>query len=145
MNPQTRFTKLDAAGTPLPAGATNHVFLVDNALGVMHQVNDLSDPKPWKKAGEACRAARTLGFDDWRLPTPQEELALIDYTRFGPAVDPALLPNAKTGGVWTNTPVASAPRVCAWVVGFYDGFVYILLPYSRFRVRAVRSCVPASQ
>lgn len=145
MNTTNRFTKLDAAGKELPFTATDHAFLVDNRLGVMHYVPDVADAEKFKDAQAIAAQQRMLGFDNWRCPTSEEELALVDYTHFSPASNPALLPEGKTGAVWTNQPDASAPEDCAWSVGFDGGYVGFSFQSDRFRVRAVRSVVPAGQ
>jgi hypothetical protein len=145
MNPANRFTLLDANGNELPAGSTNHAFFIDNALGVMHQVDDTCEEKNWKDAEKACAEYRALGFDNWRQPAPQEELAVVDYDTFNPAVNRALIPNPKNGWVWTCKPDPSGPAGYAFCVDFDNGLVGFASQSLYARVRAVRSVVPAGQ
>jgi hypothetical protein len=96
---------------------------------------------------EAKRAVAALG-NGWRLPSLQELLSIVDYTRFEPAIDIKRFPDTKSGAYWTGTAPAwdnqKAPRA-AWIVYFYDGLsdCYSRDDDSAF-VRAVRS-LPAGQ
>ena len=79
-----------------------------------------------------CAGLRTDGHDDWRLPTIQELLSLVNYTRV------AAFPDTKSAYYWSSSPDASAPAVYAWIVGFGGGRSYYL-PRDNFAfVRAVR-------
>jgi hypothetical protein len=91
---------------------------------------------------EAEKAVAALG-DGWRLPSIQELLSIVDYTRCDPAIDTARFPDTKSGAYWTCTPCAWAPRA-AWVVGFLSGYAYDYLRGDVAFVRAVRS-LPAGQ
>ena len=90
----------------------------------------------WKAAQKAV-APRTLGgFSDWRLPTVQELLSIVDYERTKPAIDPVF--ECEDSWYWTSTPLASSPSGCAWIVYFYGGDSYWGLQGSEGFVRAVR-------
>ena len=92
---------------------------------------------------DAVEACSKLG-DGWRLPTVQELLSIVDYTRYRPAIDVERFPDTKSGAYWSSTPVAWASRA-AWVVNFSygDSSDYLRVNLNAF-VRAVRS-VPAGQ
>jgi len=92
---------------------------------------------------EAEKACAALG-EGWRLPTVQELLALVDYTRCDPAIDIERFPDTKSGAYWTATPCSWAPRA-AWIVNFNGGFSGSC-PRGNVNafVRAVRS-LPAGQ
>jgi hypothetical protein len=73
----------------------------------------------WADAKKACEALSLCGHKDWRLPTIQELLTLVDYERKEPAIDPAF--QCESNWYWTSTAAASSPSGCAWVVYFSGG------------------------
>jgi hypothetical protein len=81
-------------------------------------------------AGEASQlswnAAQALtstlaGKRDWRLPTMEELLTLVDYSRSAPAINGTLFPGTPAGYFWTSTPYANAPNDYIHVVDFDRG------------------------
>ena len=98
---------------------------------------------------DAVETCNKLG-DGWRLPTVQELLSIVDYTRCNPAIDIERFPGTKSGAYWTCTDAAwdndpNPASRAAWFVGFGygDSGVFSRDDYNAF-VRAVRS-VPAGQ
>ena len=73
----------------------------------------------WKDAQKAAAACTLGGLSDWRLPTVQELLSIVDYERTEPAIDPVF--ECEDSWYWTSTPLASSPSVCAWIVDFGNG------------------------
>ena len=72
------------------------------------------------QAEAACAELRTAGHDDWRLPSTHELFALVDHSRFDPAIDTAFFPETQNDWYWTSTVCAwSSSR--AWSVNFYSG------------------------
>jgi hypothetical protein len=75
---------------------------------------------------EAERACAALG-PGWRLPTIQELLPLVDYSRCDPSIDIERFPDTKSGAYWTSTVPAwdnyAAPSA-AWIVSFSYGNSY---------------------
>jgi hypothetical protein len=113
----TAFQKLDASAQPMPA---QHAIVRDPRTGLMWTADNVGSGR--MTHAEATKAAAGVafgGFTDWRLPTIQELLTLVDYSRHNPAIDDAFRchPNAY----WTSSPGASAPADCAWLVNFYGG------------------------
>lgn len=99
----------------------------------------------FKDAEAYCKALTTAGHTDWRLPTIQELLSLVDYTRHDPAIDDALFPDTKSTYYWSSSPDASSPADYAWIVAFGDGHAYYYDRDHTAFVRAVRSVAPASK
>lgn len=98
----------------------------------------------FKDAEAYCKALTTGGHKDWRLPTIQELLSLVDYTRFDPAIDIAQFPDTKSTYYWSSSPGASSPADSAWLVGFDGGYAgYYYRGLTAF-VRAVRSVAPVT-
>jgi hypothetical protein len=83
----------------------------------------LNDGKTCKNHDHALQLCRELdlgGHKDWRAPTVQELLGLVDYGRSKPAIDTAAFPDTKSDWYWTSSPYAGAPAY-AWFVYFDDG------------------------
>lgn len=89
----------------------------------------------WHNATDYCDHLKLAGHTDWRLPTVQELVTLVDYTRESPAAVPALH-NISTDDYWSaTTDVTDSDD--AWLVFFESGIVD---NYSKSRERRVR-CV----
>jgi hypothetical protein len=130
------FQKIGGDGRPL--GEPKLAALVDEARGLMWAAFDVSDSRmTFEEAKRACANFRCAGFDDWRVPEISELETLRDLSRFDPAADPQL--SLKPNAYWSNTVLASSPRVSAWNVYFGDGNVVYGLQLNSAFVRAVRS------
>jgi hypothetical protein len=112
----------------------------------MFSANDVGDGElTFNQAEAACAGLTLAGFSDWRLPERTELEAILDLTRYAPAIDPTYFRDTKSDWYWTRTPCAwSSDR--AWLVGFSFGYVdYYLLRYYTAFVRPVRVASPAGQ
>jgi uncharacterized protein DUF1566 len=130
---------------PQPPAALGPRFVVrddivqDSTTGLMWtRKNVHSSRLNWSGAKEACSKARDGGFDDWRLPTIQELLTLVDYSRTSPAIDISVF-ECESSWYWSATPYSASPGDYAWCV--YFGYGYSLYSYQDYEgcVRAVRS------
>ena len=90
----------------------------------------------WKDAQKAAAACTLGGFSDWRLPTVQELLSIVDYERTEPAIDPVF--ECEDSWYWTSTPLASSPSDCSWIVDFSYGGSHWYYQGNEGFVRAVR-------
>ena len=91
------------------------------------------------QAEDLCRELRLAGHDDWRLPSTHELFALVDHSRFDPAIDTAFLPETQNDWYWTST-VCAWSSALAWFVLFNDGGCDLgYRGYDDGLVRAVRS------
>ncbi len=102
----------------------------------------------WRTALTRANNAQLAGYTDWRLPNIKELQALIDYTRFDPAIDTGFFPNtprvSRTNQwFWSSSPDAYYLNG-AWVInamngsGKASGHVCDNLAY----VRLVRTSIP---
>jgi hypothetical protein len=94
-------------------------------------------PVNFEAAGKACTDCRIGGHTDWRLPTIDELLSIVDRTRVEPAIDTDYF-RCENGWYWSSTPYAQSPSVYAWVVSFDSGFADCSSRGSNGFVRAIR-------
>ena len=119
----------------------------------MYQINEpgiVTDTKNnlmWKRELEPNRytwdEAREItsdfgGYTDWRLPTIQELLTLVDFTKYAPAINTDYFPNQPSSYVWSGSPYAPYANN-AWDVHFYNGSANYGYRYGYLFVRLVRS------
>jgi len=104
-----------------PHDADNYYTWFDNDSetngGDVGTAGDLNDTKDFISS---LNNERFGGFDDWRLPTVLEIASIIDYGRYGPAVDPAFFPNIMPAGYWSSVTHASNPSY-AWRIDLGSG------------------------
>lgn len=131
-----RFTKLDSSGK-LTTG--EHVAVQDAKTGLTWMAEPVAKGKDLThaEAMKACGAVDLFGHADWRAPTIEELLSIVDYTRYDPAVDSEYF-KGPYGWTWSSTP-AKAPAGFAWLVYLNFGLSNRGPMDLRFRVRAVRS------
>jgi alpha-tubulin suppressor-like RCC1 family protein len=74
----------------------------------------------WKAA--SARTSSSGGHSDWRLPTVNELLTLVEYQSARPAINEALFPNMPVNWnyFWSDSPSASQSG-SAWTVDFNSG------------------------
>jgi len=69
---------------------------------------------------QAVNQAGLCGANDWRLPSSEELLSIVDRSRTNPASDPNFFPNLYF--FWSSSPLAGS-AVNAWIVDFSYGYV----------------------
>ena len=137
MSTQPHFLKLDATGK-LTAG--HHVAVYDRRTTLIWTADPLQSGKTLIQpdAMAAASKLRLLGRTDWRGPTIEELLSIIDYTRFDPAVDTEYF-RGPFGWTWASTIVASAPASDVWNVYLGSGLSARSRTDDRDFARAVRA------
>jgi hypothetical protein len=78
------------------------------------------------------------GRTDWRLPTEDELLSLVDYTASRPAANSTIFPAAPLAPLWSKS-IAASENGSAWFVSFGQGEAGFLSSTNLFPVRLVRS------
>jgi hypothetical protein len=65
---------------------------------------------------------KICGFSDWRLPTLDELLTLVDYSKGdpGPSINTTWFPNTNPDYYWSSTVYVDSPKG-AWDISFTDG------------------------
>lgn len=117
-----RFTKLCADGTRwMDAQDGTHVAVHDAKTSLTWSAELVQGGKEMNHADamKACLALDLLGKKDWRAPTIEELLSIVDYARCDPAVDPEFF-KGPYGWTWSST-IAAAPAGFAWFVDLNDG------------------------
>lgn len=79
-----------------------------------------------------------MKYTDWRLPTIQELISLVDYSRDNPAINTDLFPDTQASYYWSSTTNAYDPSN-AWIMSFNYGAVYGYYKDHGYYVRAVRA------
>ncbi len=89
----------------------------------------------WERAQAYVDTLTYAGFDDWRLPTLEEAMSLMEPKKneHGLYIDPIF--DMKQRWIWTADKY-SASR--AWYVSFIDGYCYGVDVFNNRYVRAVR-------
>ena len=78
------------------------------------------------------------GHGDWRLPTEEELLSLVDYGGYYPAINTTLFPNTPASFFWSASAVAYYSSY-AWYVYFGYGYAYSYVKGNTYQVRLVRA------
>ena len=156
------FTKLDANGGELPASANNWRCVRDNVTGLIWEaktddgsIHDKDNRyrwggltalgsgtvgsyyNDWNTLVNGSNAESLCGYADWRVPSTDELLSLVDHSRFGMAIDSDYFPYTAFN-VWSSSPSAYFTNG-AWYVYFYNGYAGSNYRNSAWQVRLVRS------
>jgi hypothetical protein len=134
---RNRFTKISAAGKKLKSSATAFAAVLDNTTGLIWDVGEYASMS-WADAKAHVKTLRTAGFKNWRLPSVQEFVALLDYSRANPAIDIKAFPNCKSDWYWTGTQDVTYSAY-AWFVLLHAGYVFRYNQTTHGYVRAVRA------
>ena len=96
--------------------------VLDNNTGLMWQQTIPTDQYKWADAVSYCNDLSYAGYSDWRLPTPQEHLTIIDNSRYYPAIDITYFPNTPSDYFWSSSTYVYS-KSNAWYVYFDNGLV----------------------
>lgn len=106
--------------------------------GLMWQAKGPRTKMTWGEAKEYCANLRLKGFSDWRLPTIEELLSIVDFNRYDPAIDIEHFPCTISSYYWTSSICAGSIND-AWLVSFYYGHGSGSNKSGSYYVRAVRT------
>jgi len=114
----------------------------DDRTGLIWQDNRFVDSERvnYAQAEKLCKEMRLGGYSDWRIPTIQELLTIVDYKKY----DPAILDGfsiAESNYYWSSTQyMGDADKV--WGVDFKDGSTDGNGKAYDRRIRCVRTITP---
>ena len=80
------------------------------------------------------------GQTGWRLPTAEELLSLVDYSKSWPAINATVFPNTFSANYWSGSPSSYASSY-AWNVNFSNGSPSGTDRVDSYRVRLVRPAI----
>lgn len=112
--------------------------VTDNNTGFVWQRNEDGILRSWFDATRYCEDLVIDNRSDWRLPNPQELIAIADYGRISPSIDTVVFPQASASDYWSNLgpdPIINGQE--AVVVNFSYGQYYVMDKYQTARVRCV--------
>lgn len=134
---EPRFVRLASDGDAwLDTSDGEHVAVRDHLTGLEWSAGTIGEAG-WEGAKKLATDCTLLGKNDWRLPTVQELLGLVDYERWDPVVDPEFF-RGPYGYTWSSTS-RKGPSGYAWDVGLGNGNSGWSGQSSLHRVRAVRA------
>ena len=127
-------------GTKLPAGdgsnvgqfviSSDSLSVTDTITGLVWQRDGSSTRTgctgvsnltcTWAEAKAYCASLSLGGLTGWRLPGRTELYTIVDFTRFGPAIDQTAFPNTPPDNFWTSSPWAGSYGY-AWYVDIGGG------------------------
>lgn len=135
------------ANTSIFANETNKSSVVTDKIHTIYWQDNLSSQKSsedWDDAVEYCDKLVLNSIDKWRLPTFNELLSIVDYTRVNPAINP-IFDYVNEGTYWTSRDF-SASRSRAWTIDFRTGKTYYSYKTTNHSVRCVKDIpVPSAK
>ena len=105
-------------GMDLVASGDGTVY--DRSTGLLWQQGE-NARMSWQGAAERCSGLNLGGRSDWRLPSREELLSIVDRSRKDPSVDVRFFPKTRTTAYWTG----SREKDRVWGIGFSEGDEFI--------------------
>ncbi len=59
------------------------------------------------------------GYDDWRMPTQEELISIVNFGAYAPAIDSLFFPYTQNGRYWSSSSTVAGSY--SWYVNFYYG------------------------
>ena len=112
--------------------------VLDTKTNLMWMQNSLEEEFTFAEAINIKK--EFAGFDDWRLPTIDELVAIINYQAH-PAYFEGFMSTESSSTLfyfWSSSPYVGNPSYYAWSVNFNGGFVGLNHRNGAFPVRLVR-------
>ena len=116
--------------------------VLDNT-GLMWQQTIPTSTYNWANAKTYCDDLIYAGYSDWRLPTPQELLTIVDNSKYNPAIDTTYFPDTPSSSFWSSSTGVGSTNF-AWYVYFSYGGVNDYGKANSYNVRCVRGSTLAS-
>lgn len=90
----------------------------------------------WENALAYCENLSLDSKTDWRVPDIRELKSIVDYSRYYPAIDPAVPCQSST--YWSSTTAMTSSLASAWAVFFGNGDDIWVDKTKSYPVRCVR-------
>jgi len=115
--------------------------VIDQGTGLEWQKSDNATLHTWQNALGYCEDLSLDAKTDWRLPNIRELKSLVDYSRYYPAIDPAV--PCQSSNYWSASTVANdAHTTSAWSGFFGNGDDIWKVKTESYHVRCVRAGLP---
>ncbi len=146
-NTTSNYTKLDSNGHELADSSTQWDCVRDNKTGLVWEVrqNDGLHSKEaaytWKDSQQFAQRVNEKGLcgsSDWRLPSKDELLSIVDKKRDSLKIDTRYFPNTQNGFYWSSSPYEQHENG-AWLVYFNLGSEFAGNKEIIYHARVVRS------
>lgn len=108
--------------------------IVTDAKSGLQWEADHHGPMSWNEAQKYAESLRLGGHEDWRVPTLEELVTLIDYSKYRPA---STFPGMPNDYFWLSSSYAGSASN-AWAVHFSYGSVSYSGKTATYYVRCVR-------
>ena len=95
--------------------------VTDSKTGLMWQQADDGTMRNWSTAVQYCADLDLGGHTDWRFPRVDELFTIVDYSTYGPAIEPIF--DCNSNDYWSGSTHAEVSTY-AWCASFYNGCVY---------------------
>lgn len=116
----------------------NHRIVVDHATGLMWQQSGSADSMTYADAAayiHDLNRKHFAGYDDWRLPTLEEAMSLMEPKMKGGGLCINPVFDNSQRSIWTADKVSAS---AAWVTIFTFGYCYTIYVDDNRYIRAVR-------
>ena len=121
--------------TVIETGIENENIVQDHNTWLQWQQTPSTETFTWGEAVAHCKNLDYGGYDDWRLPTPNEFLTIVDNSKYYPAVDTTYFVNMPASSFfWTSKDYDSSKAFY-----FYSyGNIYYASTSNTYRAVCVR-------
>ena len=112
--------------------------VIDYTTGLMWQKSGSPSERNYAEAAlyiNVLNCQRLAGYGDWRLPTLEEAMSLMEPGRKSNGLYIDLIFDVKQSWIWTADRIVSSG---AWAVNFYGGYCFDYDINFNYCVRAVR-------
>jgi len=126
-------------GTTIFANETNKSNVVLDKKNAIYWQDDLAsqeNSQDWDDAVEYCHKLVLNSMNNWRLPTFNELLSIVDYSRVDPAINP-VFEYVNEDTYWTSVDF-SATSSRAWTIDFRTGKSYYSYKTTNHTIRCVK-------
>jgi len=107
----------------------NMIYWQDN-------ISSKESSEDWEDAVLYCANMKIDDITSWRLPTFDELLSIVDYSRSYPAINP-IFEETSDSTYWTST-FFSPSKARAWTINFSIGKTYYNYKTTNHTVRCVK-------
>ena len=113
--------------------------VIDTKLGLEWQDDSRAETQinKWSSAKEYCKNLALVDKRDWRLPSYDELLTIVDYDRYNCAIVPSFENVTSLGYYWSSSPYVTTNKD-AWAVNFKSGVTDNYYKINKNYVRCVR-------